>query len=1252
VSGSRVAPRRTTPLAVAVLVASLLAGGLPAPQASAAGPAPGGPDRDPVAAAPGEQPSIAYLEAMAHEDDRIAFEPGARVAVPFTPRADDRWPIDGRVPRGLPAGRASGHQIAATPNGAAWADLGPGAKRPDQTGADATGLDPATAASDGDGPADAPDAPVDEPAGDPVIPVAGAAWSPPAADPVSDLAAASGLRRQVFGFLPYWEVSGAADTLNYDVLSTIAYFSVGASRNGDLKKRDRDGRLTTGWAGWTSAGLTRVIDRAHARGTRVVLTVSVFAWTSAQADIQRAILGSRSARENLARQAAAAVRDRGADGINLDFEPLASGYAEEFVAFLKAVRAELNRVGSGYQLTYDTTGHIGNYPLEASVGPGVADAIFVMGYDYRGGSASTAGSIDPLSGPRYDLTDTVRAYTARVKPSRIILGLPWYGRAWSTVDDSVRSATRDGAKFGYSTAVNYGNVVALVERHGRRWDGVERTPYVAYRRENCTTTYGCVTSWRQVYYEDGASLRLRLEMVNEYGLRGAGMWALGYDGGHAELYRAYAESFLVDKSAPQAGIRMLAATQGDEGFVVGWSARDTSRVASYDVQVSVAGGAWTTWLAGTTATSDVWLGRDGTGYAFRVRARDSKGNLGAWNVASRWQASPELARGGFGRVTSDGLAYRAGPGTDAMRLGRLDAGTIVAVTGGPVSEDGWTWYEVTQPVREWGPVSFVERGVWIAAHSSSVTHVVPSRAPNSTRVSAGLVGLEVGDAAGRAFSPNGDGSRDTLRLRWTNAQPLDALELRVLRTGGALVGTVAVPELGAGDRAWAWNGRVGGSRVADGRYVLQLVATAGGRTYTAPSARPTTATQVARHAVTVDTVRPSLVSATASARLISPNGDGTLDRTRLAVETSGSSRWTIRIANGGAVVREAGGGAGSGALAWTGTDDAGNRVPDGRYLATLAGWDAAGNAASRSIAITVDTRGPVAHPSADPGLFSPNGDGAADTTRLAWTADERASGWVRVYRGDTRIRGWAVDGATSWAATWNGRRADGSPVPDGRYTLRTRLVDAAGNARTASAPVVVDRTAGGLAWSGDFHPQDGDALRPRATLRWRLTRDATTTLRILDASGAVVRSAWSGRDQRAGNWSWSWDGTAGSTTVPQGTYTARLTVVSPLGTSVLERSVLAAAFRVRPSASSVAPGDGLRIRIETVEPLATRPVVTFRQPGLRAVRVTATRLADGTYRAVFRVASGGDPGTGSIRVSATDTDGGTNATSVPIRVRR
>ncbi|MBM4408183.1 MAG: hypothetical protein FJ038_06225, partial [Chloroflexi bacterium] len=150
--------------------------------------------------------------------------------------------------------------------------------------------------------------------------------------------------RQVIGFLPYWELTSAKLTLRYDLLSTIAYFGVGADTAGNLQKQNADGSLTTGWAGWTSNRMTSIIEAAHAAGTRVVLTITVFAWTTSDRNRQAALLGSPSARANLARQLADAVRDRGADGVNVDFEPIASGYGDEFTDFVRLLRAEFDAI--------------------------------------------------------------------------------------------------------------------------------------------------------------------------------------------------------------------------------------------------------------------------------------------------------------------------------------------------------------------------------------------------------------------------------------------------------------------------------------------------------------------------------------------------------------------------------------------------------------------------------------------------------------------------------------------------------------------------------------------------------------------------------------------------------------------------------------------------------------------------------------------------------------------------------------------
>ena len=68
-----------------------------------------------------------------------------------------------------------------------------------------------------------------------------------------------------------------------------------------------------------------------------------------------------------------------------------------------------------------------------------------------------------------------------------------------------------------------------------------------------------------------------------------------------------------------------------------------------------------------------------------------------------------------------------------------------------------------------------------------------------------------------------------------------------------------------------------------------------------------------------------------------------------------------------------------------------------------------------------------------------------------------------------------------------------------------------------------------------------------------------------------------------------------------------------------------------------------------MEPLTSRPTVTFTQPGRSAVKVAATRLADGGYRATITVGTG-PAGAGSVIVAATDAEGGTNSTTVAITI--
>lgn len=1245
------AARDRRPAAALWVAAALSLGSLAAGPAEAVVPGPG-PAEEPAATL---GPGIQYEDALAHAGDEIAFAPGGAVSVPFEPRPDDGWTVGGGPPRALPAGEASGRAMAASRNGTTWTDGPPeepangsrGAPTGRSAPVDGELLD-LRALPEGTGTAA-------------VGTTAGGSIAP---------AAASGLRRQVFGFLPYWELSDSSTNLNYSLLSTIAYFSVGADRNGNLLKQDPDGTTTTGWGGWTSAKLTSVINAAHSTGTRVVLTISVFAWTSGQSTVQATLLGSPTARANLARQAAAAVRDRGADGINLDFEPIVSGYADEFTALVREIRAQLDAIAPGYQLTFDTMGRIGNYPIEDATAPGGADAVFIMGYDYRTAGASRAGSIAPLAGPVYDITDTIVAYLARLPASKVILGVPYYGRAWSTVSSEPNATTQTGTKYGASASVVYETAIDYLERYGRAWDPLEGVAWTAYQRENCSTTYGCVTSWRELYIDDVVALKAKYDLVNRYGLRGAGIWALGYDGSRPELWRALSDKFLHDTTAPQSGIVPLPPAATDEGFSVTWAGADDAGVVAYDVQVSTDGGPWTAWLTKTPATSDVWLGATGHAYAFRARALHGQGNWSPWDVADTGLAPVALGRGGFARVTVDRLALRGGPDTGAVRLASANPGDLLAITGGPVAADGYTWYEVSGPLSSWGSVGFTQVGAWAAAGSGGAAYLVPAPAPNATRVSAGIAGLSFAGAgaaslgpagaAVRSVSPNGDGWGDTLRLSWTNGVPLDSLSLRVLRTDGTMVGAVAIAGPGApGPQSWDWDGTAGGVPLADGQYLLQLIGTSGGVTFSAPSATPATAAQVARYAVTIDTLPPTVGAAAISGAALSPNGDGRSDTIAASGGGVDATHWALRAAPivdgvAAAAVRTISGATrkdGSVTVAWDGRADDGSAVPDGPIRLTLRLMDAAGNGADSSWDVTLDRRGPVVGASVTPTIVSPNGDGADDVAGIAWTSDEPVAGWVRILRGTTLIRRWAQPLGPGTAISWDGRDAAGRAVADGRYTVQLDVSDPAGNRVVRASTVAVIRAAGFLRWSPTaFYPTDGDRYAATARLTFRLTRTATTSLRIVDAAGTPVRTAWSRRTQGAGTIAWTWDGRTGAgARVGPGRYLAVLTAKTAAGTVTLTRTVFVDAFLVTPSATTLVAGETLTLTIRSVEPLSGLPSVSFAQASLAPVSIATVALGDGRYGATITIAAGG-PGPATIIVEGRDAAGRLNRSIATVTV--
>ena len=938
-------------LAVALVVPAPWLAGAPTARGQA-GPAPGSPD------AQGRlQPTIHYEDALNHAGDRIAFVPGERVKVPFRPRYDDDWSVGGRAPRPLPAARKSGKELVETGS----------AKRGEENE-----------------PPVAPDSvPVpDSPSAlslDRAVSVARAPERMLAAR-----VAPGGLRREVFGFLPYWELQDSSTRLDYSVLSTVAYFGVGADKDGHLITKRSDGTTDTGWAGWTSNALTNVINAAHANGTRVVLTVQRFGWTASQSSASTALLSSETARQTLADEIAAAVRDRGADGVNLDFEPIPSGQGANYVTFVRQVRAALDVQAPGYQLTFDTTGWIGNYDVAALTAPGAADAVFIMGYDYRTSSSGTAASISPLTGPAYDLTDTVARYLERTSASQIILGVPYYGRAWSTTSDALHAPTRPGSStYGYSSSVLYTTAVDHATAKGRRWDATEQVPWSAYEWQYCTT---CPTTWRQLYYDDVESLGAKYDLVNVSNLRGAGIWALGYDGARPELYALLKAKF-VDVGV--AGLHLGA---------------ENTPTATGDSAYSPASG----------ETAVFSPNGDGARDALRISYRLDPAMDGL--TLSIYRAAD---RGLVGALSLPGLA--AGDRTYDWD-GRL---------GGASLPDGTYLLQLVG----------VRGGMSYAAPAADMTDPKLSLGGATFTVDTAPPAITPMSVTQTWISPDGDGRQEIARLTAVASAGAVRWSISVGDAAGTLVRTFS-GDGGVIDATW--DGRdAAGALVADGTYL----ATASGADEAGNAVQTTVQIGVdVRDPQGTVTASPKALAPDATSNAFSPNGDGwqdtatirwTLDEAAagtISVRSPTATIWTARIPSSVA-----------GSVAWNGRDRSGRAVAEGTYTVVATVADAAGNPVAMTAEVRVDRT--VGFLRASPGVFFPNdGDALARTTSVSFRSSRPTSTTLRVTDASGQVvrTAWQARardaGTTTW--TWDGRDDARAPLPSGYYRLE--LIASAG----------------------------------------------------------------------------------------------------------------------------------------------------------------------------------------------------------------
>ena len=207
-------------------------------------------------------------------------------------------------------------------------------------------------------------------------------------------------------------------------------------------------------------------------------------------------------------------------GWQLDFEDIDPADKFAYTRFVGRVAARLHRdhrllsvaVVPRFSDTYPDRSAAGFYTGEWGAAfdfrglARVADFLVLMAYDQH----TPVTPPGPVAG--YDWVKAALDYAVcRVPPSKLLLGLPLYGREWTETA---------GATTSHSLA--YKDLKQFLDdpTSDRHWDDLLRTTWFQLREGE---------TLRTAWFDDARSLREKLRLVQLYKLRGFAAWRLGME---------------------------------------------------------------------------------------------------------------------------------------------------------------------------------------------------------------------------------------------------------------------------------------------------------------------------------------------------------------------------------------------------------------------------------------------------------------------------------------------------------------------------------------------------------------------------------------------------------------------------------------------------------------------------------------------------------------------------------------------------
>jgi spore germination protein YaaH len=317
------------------------------------------------------------------------------------------------------------------------------------------------------------------------------------------------LNKRVYGWHPYWN-NGLEANYDWNSISDLCFFAY------EVSSSTGNATSTHGWA------TAQVVTDALANGVNVTLCATMFS-------NHTTFLSNNTAKQTLITNLINMVQSRNAHGVNIDFEGMSASNNVAFKNFMIDLCNQMHTAVPGSEVSIALPAVEWSNVFDVVAMSAAVDLFIIMGYDYYYSGSSTAGPTDPLynfqTSYNYTLTKSITHYLNKgVSRSKLLLGLPYYGREWSTSSSTVPSATT-----GSSGTVFYSEVKGNSGGYygNRQWDANSYTSYYPSQRNG---------QWWQSFASDEYSMSKRFDLVNMTNIGGIGIWALGYDDGYTDFW--------------------------------------------------------------------------------------------------------------------------------------------------------------------------------------------------------------------------------------------------------------------------------------------------------------------------------------------------------------------------------------------------------------------------------------------------------------------------------------------------------------------------------------------------------------------------------------------------------------------------------------------------------------------------------------------------------------------------------------------